>query len=138
MKRLCMILASLSTMAAVAYSHEQYPGQYAQYSPEQRSWFKELKTPSNRVSCCDIADGHLSSWQYDDKSETGYDVAVTDPDSPAGFEWVPVPKSALIEPNTSPDGDTWVWYVDQNKYIEENGVKHRTYYIRCFVAGKGV
>jgi hypothetical protein len=124
----------LSTV--VASAHEQYPGQYAQYSPDQRSWFRSEHSPGG-VPCCDIADGHASTWELGE-SETGYMVSVENRDSPTGSEWVPVPKSALIEPNTSPDHRTWVWYVDQDGItVDELGHVQHKWYIRCFVAGDG-
>ncbi len=125
-----------SIMLLPAHGREQYPGQYAQYSPDQRGWFKSLKSPS-KVPCCDIADGHSSSWEVGE-SETGYMVAVTNADAPEGTEWVPVPKSALIEPNTSPDHLTYVWYTDQDGVtVDEAGHVHHKWFIRCFVAGDG-
>jgi hypothetical protein len=124
------------TLISPAHGHESYPGQYAQYSPEQRGWFQSLKSPGH-VPCCNTADGHTAEWMSGE-SETGYVVAVADADAPEGFDWVPVPKSALIEPNTSPDRATWVWYTDQDGVtVDDTGHRHHKWYIRCFVAGDG-
>ena len=134
MKQLSLLLVMLS--AVVASAHEQYPGQYAQYGDEQRGWFKSLRSPQG-VPCCNTADGYHSEWESGE-SETGYVVAVINHDAPEGFEWVPVPKSALIEPNTSPDHETWVWYTDQDGVtVDEAGKVHHKWYIRCFVPGQG-
>ncbi len=137
-RRLARAAAAVAAMVIIqAYGREQYPGQYAQYSPEQRGWFKSQKAPSG-VPCCDIADGHMSTWKGGE-SETGYMVAVANPDAPEGTEWVPVPKSALIEPSLSPDGDTWVWYTDQDGVtVDGSGVRQHKWYIRCFVVGHGI
>lgn len=133
---LAVIVAALvAAIISMAHGRELYQWQYAQYSDEQRNWFKTERSPSG-VPCCDVADGHLSTWIVGE-SETGYMVAVDNPDSPGGFEWVPVPKSALIVNSPSPDGETWVWYIDQENNTDAANAKHHKWYVRCFVPGNG-
>jgi hypothetical protein len=130
---------SLILVAAVAWNHAyartSYPGQYAQYSDQERAWFKAVRSPRG-VPCCDIADGHKTTWKHGE-SETGYVVAIDNRDEPSGTEWVPVPQDALIIDTSDPEGDTVVWYVEQEGHTDENGQRHRKFYIRCFVPGRG-
>ena len=121
----------------MSYARTQYPGQYAQYSDQERAWFKGVHTKRG-VSCCDIADGHKTTWKHGE-SETGYMVAVDNPDEPdgTGMSWLPVPNAALITETSDPEGDTVVWYTDNGGYTDHLG-NHHTFFIRCFVPGRGV
>jgi hypothetical protein len=121
-------------LVTVANSRELYPGQYAQYSDQERAWFKSTRSPRG-VSCCDIADGHKTTWKHGD-SETGYMVAIEDRDEPDGTAWVPVPSEALITSTSDPEGETVVWYVEQEGHTDENGNRHHKFYVRCFVPGR--
>ena len=74
---------------------------YARWSPQlaeewgdvdesTRSWFRGVRSPHG-VPCCDIADGHKTTWRHGPETElnSGYEVPVND-------EWMPVPKAAII------------------------------------------
>jgi hypothetical protein len=125
---------ALTLLAGQSYGHTLYPGQWAAYSDQTRSWFKAVRSPRG-VPCCDIADGHITSWRG---GEHGYEV-------PIGLaadgkpNWVPVPPEAVIENANKPDDveESVVWYVKQGAYKDENGEQHPDYYIRCFVPGEG-
>lgn len=107
-----------------AHSRTLYPGQYAQYTPEERAWFKGVRSPKG-VPCCDIGDGHLSTWQ---KGEGGYVVRIVHEDDGETY-WHFVPPEAVVENARNPTNETWVWYVLQGD---------NSYFIRCFVPGDGV
>jgi hypothetical protein len=95
---------------------------YQNVDPKIRDWFKGVHSP-NGVPCCDIADGHYTTWR---KSEVaGYDF-----DVPIEGQWVPVPKSTVVKNANNPTGDAIVWYVKQSP-------GDAGWYIRCFVLGNG-
>jgi hypothetical protein len=115
MKKLLTVFFLLSS-SALAFDN----GQYGNVDPKIRDWFKGVRSP-NGVPCCDIADGHYTSWR---KSETvGYEF-----DVPIEGEWVPVPPSTIVKNAHNPTGDAIVWYVRQTP---------GGWYIRCFVLGSG-
>jgi hypothetical protein len=95
-------------------------GQYGDVPDHIRSWFKGVRSP-NGVPCCDIADGHRTTW---DKHPGSNNYWV-----PIAGEWREVPPEAVVYNAGNPTGEAVVWYV-------QRGVN--TYYIRCFVPGGGV
>lgn len=116
----------LATGAALA--REQYPGQYAQYSDEERAWFKGVKSPRG-VPCCDVADGHRTVWR---SGKEGYEVPITDDEGV--IHWRPVPPEALIKDSKNPTNDSIVWYRDFGPQFPDDSDR---YYIRCLVLGPG-
>ena len=50
-------------------------GQFEGVAPEIRSWFKAQKNPVSGMPFCDIADGHLTTWQHGD-GPSGYEVPI--------------------------------------------------------------
>jgi hypothetical protein len=88
-----------------------------------RSWFKSVRSP-NGVPCCDIADGHRTTWRAvaETEEDSGYEV-------PIGDQWVPVPKRAIVYNAGNPVGEAIVWYTQQGTAAP---------YIRCFVPDGGV
>ncbi len=99
--------------APAANSRELYPGQYAQFSDEERAWFRGVRSP-NGVPCCDVADGHLTSY------ETRGDVFLV----PIEGELRPVPPESVVQHSRNPTGEAVVWYIKQGS---------GSYFIRCFV-----
>lgn len=83
------------------------------------SWFKNVRSPHG-VPCCDIADGHRTTWRGDPLTG-GYEV-------PIEGVWTAVPPESVIENARNPTGDAIVWYVRQDP---------KTLYIRCFVPASG-
>ncbi len=122
-------------LSNAANGRELYPGQYAQYSDQERAWFKSVRSPRG-VPCCDIADGHVSTWKSGG-NESGYLVAIDNRDEQTGWTWVEVPLEAVVRDTVDPEHQTIVWYVEQEGYVDENGDRHRKFYIRCFVPGSG-
>jgi len=94
-------------------------GQYENIDPKIRDWFKSVRS-KNGIPCCDIADGHRTTWRG--TSEGGYEV-------PIAGEWRKVPSEAIVYNAGNPTGEAIVWYVKQGE---------NTYHIRCFVPGGGV
>lgn len=100
-------------------------GQFGDVPDNIRSWFKSVRS-HNGVPCCDISDGHRTTWRG--TSTGGYEVPIgEEPDGSP--HWVPVPPEAIIYDAGNPTGEAVVWYVRQGA---------GTYYIRCFVPGGGV
>jgi len=93
--------------------------EYQNIDPKVRDWFKSIHSPKG-VPCCDIADGHRTTWRG--TSEGGYEVPIAD-------EWRKVPPEAIVYNAGNPTGEAIVWYVKQGE---------NTYHIRCFVPGGGV
>ncbi len=112
MTRFVPIVAAIVVPITVAIAHEQYPGQYAQYTPQERDWFKSVRSPSG-VPCCNIADGHLTSWT---QSPNGQYIV------PINGNQVPVPPEAVVR-TANPLDNAIVWYVAVGNDI----------FIRCFV-----
>lgn len=111
-----MIIAALSTISFTAAAFDN--GQYSNVPDNIRSWFKGVRSPHG-VPCCDIADGHRTS--YDIRSD-GYWV-------PIEGEWRHVPPEAIVYNAGNPVGEAVVWWVYQGG---------TSVYIRCFVPGSGV
>jgi hypothetical protein len=136
-----VLLSAAPAVVAVAEKPD-----YSDVPDNIRSWFKSVKSP-NKVPCCDIADGHRTTWQSGmaDDEFSGYEVPIladVDPDTcepedvdcvhpsaKAETVWVRVPKTAVVYNAGNPTGSAVVWYVRQ-------GV--RTWHIRCFVPGEGI
>lgn len=112
-----LIVAALSSASFGAAAFDN--GQYKDVPPNIRAWFKSVHSPHG-VPCCDIADGHRTTWRGG--KDGGYEV-------PIDGEWFPVPPEAIIYNAGNPTGEAVVWYVRQGP---------NNYYIRCFVPGGGV
>jgi hypothetical protein len=95
-------------------------GQYDEVPDNVRSWFKSVRSPHG-VPCCDIADGHRTTWDKHPGDERYW--------VPIEGEWRPVPADAVVHNAGNPVGEAVVWYVRQGG---------DTFYIRCFVPGGGV
>ena len=76
-------------------------GQYGDVPDNIRSWFKSVRSPSG-VPCCDIADGHRTTWRG--TREGGYEVPIEN-------EWMPVPPESIVYNAGNPTGEAVVWYV---------------------------
>jgi hypothetical protein len=100
-------------------------GQYGDVPDNIRSWFKGVHSP-NGVPCCDIADGHRTTWEKH-PGDDRYWV-------PIETEWFPVPSEAVIHNAGNPTGEAVVWYVMKDATAPFPG----KYHIRCFVPGEGV
>jgi len=111
-----LLAAALSIAAYVLPAHAFDNGQYANVPSDIRAWFKGVKSSSG-VPCCDIADGHRTTWR---SNNGGYEV-------PVDGDWVAVPAEAVITDSGNPVGEAVVWY---SKF-------DRSVYIRCFVPGGG-
>jgi hypothetical protein len=111
-----MIIVALSTISLTAAAFDN--GQYNDVPDSIRSWFKGVRSPHG-VPCCDIADGHRTS--YDIRND-GFWV-------PIEGEWRHVPPEAIVYNAGNPVGEAVVWWVRQSG---------NTVYIRCFVPGSGV
>lgn len=101
-------------------------GQYENVDPMTRSWFKSVRNGQG-VPCCDIADGHKTSFKTDDKGN--YYV----PNPFADNGWVQVPPEKVILNQGNPNEEAIVWYVPQ---FEDGNAK--SIFIRCFVPTSGV
>jgi hypothetical protein len=112
-----LFVAALSTVAFGAAAFDN--GQYNDVPANIRSWFKGVRSPHG-VPCCDIADGHRTTWRGN--KEGGYEV-------PIEGEWRLVPPESIVYNAGNPTGEAIVWYVRQGT---------NAYYIRCFVPGDGV
>ena len=99
-------------------------GQYADVPNDVRSWFKGVRSPRG-VPCCDIADGHRTTWKGDEAGR--YWV-------PINGQWVEVPEEAVVYNAGNPFGEAVVWYTGYPN--DENYLKG--IFIRCFVPGNGV
>jgi hypothetical protein len=119
-----IILAALA-LAAYAFSlggaWARDTGQIPPDVPDYiRSWFKGVRSPHG-VPCCDIADGHRTTWDKHPGSDNYW--------VPIEGEWREVPPEAVVYNAGNPVGEAVVWYVRQGADV---------YYIRCFVPGGGV
>jgi hypothetical protein len=144
-----IVSAALAGLAALALflwistsapARERFAGEFDKVPDNIRSWFKSVRSPRG-VPCCDVADGHRTTWRSgdEDAENSGYEVPITDthgtapdlddPDA-AGIEttttWVKVPKAAVVHNAGNPTGESIVWYVRQ---------RNNDYFIRCFVSG---
>jgi hypothetical protein len=95
-------------------------GEFGDVPDNVRSWFKSVRSPHG-VPCCDIADGHRTTWDKHPGDERYW--------VPIEGEWRPVPNEAVVHNAGNPVGEAVVWYVWQ---------AGPTLYIRCFVPGGGV
>jgi hypothetical protein len=113
-------LTFLPALIILATKATAFPStRYAQDVPEHiRSWFQSVRSPRG-VPCCDIADGHRTTWRA---GATGYEVPIEN-------VWTPVPPEAVVYNAGNPLDEAVVWYVRQGD---------SSYYIRCFVPGDGV
>jgi hypothetical protein len=111
-----LFIAAITSVSYAALAFDN--GQYNEVPDSVRSWFKSVRSPHG-VPCCDISDGHRTS--YDIRSD-GYWV-------PIEGEWRPVPPEAIVYNAGNPVGEAVVWYVRQGS---------NAFYIRCFVPGGGV
>lgn len=111
------LLVAFSSLPFAADAFDN--GQYNDVPPNIRSWFKNVRSPHG-IPCCDIADGHRTTWRGN--KEGGYEV-------PIDGTWRPVPNEAIVYNAGNPTGEAIVWYVQQGA---------DSYYIRCFVPGGGV
>ena len=120
----CIAVAILMIVGhALAFDN----GQYGDVPDNIRSWFKSVRSP-NGVPCCDIADGHSTTWDKH-PGDDRYWV-------PINGEWIPVPPEAVVYNAGNPTGEAVVWYVPLP--VDMRSPDHREYYIRCFVPGGGV
>jgi hypothetical protein len=99
--------------AASAFDH----GQFDNVPPDIRAWFKSVIAP-NGVPCCDISDGHRTTYDFHDGS---YWV-------PIEGQWMAVPERAIIRDRGNPIGEAVVWYVHHRGSI----------IISCFVPADAV
>lgn len=129
------ILAGLALLALVmwtfgwaafssAHARERYAGQFDDIDPSTRAWFKSVKS-KHGVPCCDIADGHKTSFKTDKDGHFYVPINVSDPEDP----WILVPPEAVVYDAGNPYEEAVVWYV-----MNGPGV----FYIRCFVPSGGV
>ncbi len=119
-------IAFACVVAAAGTAHAFDNGQHGEVPDNIRSWFKSVRSP-NGVPCCDIADGHRTTWDRR-PGDPRYWV-------PIEGEWMPVPPEAVVYNAGNPTGEAVVWYV-RNDATSPHGTKG--YFIRCFVPGGGV
>ena len=122
---LCMRILMLISICVLSLPVRAFDnGQYADVPNDIRSWFKGVLSPRG-VPCCDIADGHRTTWKGDEAGR--YWV-------PINGEWVQVPEEAVVYNAGNPVGDAVVWYTSfPNDINYLNSI-----FIRCFVPGNGV
>lgn len=125
--KLVILLALVAlVIAAGRAAHAGDNGQIPPNVPDNiRAWFKSVRSPHG-VPCCDIADGHRTTWRGG--KDGGFEVPILMPESDEA-EWVPVPPEAVVYSAGNPVGEAVVWYVIQGP---------GAVYIRCFVPGDGV
>jgi hypothetical protein len=121
MKSHLLFTVALSLLVVPCWSadHGQIPNDLPDHV---RSWFKSVKS-HNGTPCCDIADGHRTTWRA---GKNGYEV-------PIEGVWHEVPPEAVIYNAGNPIDEAIVWYVGEG--IDTNGKS--AFYIRCFVPGDG-
>ncbi len=110
------VLVAIPLVSLPALATDQ--GQYSGVPDNIRAWFKSVQSPKG-VPCCDIADGHRTTWRG--SKDGGYEV-------PIDGEWLAVPSEAIVYNAGNPVGEAVVWYT---KYSGKT-------FIRCFVPGDGV
>jgi hypothetical protein len=124
---LCMRILMLISICLLPVPVRAFDnGQYADVPDNVRSWFKSIRGPGGKL-CCDIADGHRTTWKGDEAGR--YWV-------PINGEWVQVPEDAVIYNSRSPISEAVVWYTNFND--EAAGIQQYGIFIRCFVPGDGV
>jgi hypothetical protein len=121
MKSHLLFTVALSLLVVPCWSadHGQIPNDLPDHV---RSWFKSVKSRSG-TPCCDIADGHRTTWRA---GKNGYEV-------PIEGVWHEVPPEAVVYNAGNPIDEAIVWYVGEG--IDTNGKP--AFYIRCFVPGDG-
>lgn len=120
-----LIMILVGTCAHAAWQNVAQEWAPLNLTPEQRSWFKSVRSPHG-VPCCDISDGHRTD--YEPRNDGLY--WIPDPihlDLPR--QWISVPPEAVVYNAGNPIGEAVVWYVQQGP---------DSVYIRCFVPGGGV
>jgi len=110
----------LLCFAALLSTFARNNGEWNDVPDHIRSWFKSVRSP-NGVPCCDIADGHQTTW---DKRPGNNNYWV-----PIAGEWREVPPEAVVYNAGNPTGESIVWYIQEF---------HNVYRIRCFVPGGDV
>ena len=121
---------------APSHGRELYPGQYAQYPPEIREWFRSQKSPRTGISCCSEADGtyaeeEIREGHYWTRFTWRFCFAHECQDLDSG--WMDVPDDVVIhDPNRH--GAPVVWWTRASG-TEAATAKVR---IRCYVPGSGV
>lgn len=119
MKRLAILLL-LTTPALAA------PPPGTDLNSPLHHWFHDQHSIKG-LWCCDVSDGHILSdedWRMKlipaGESDSGYEVRINN-------EWVPVPQSAMRDPNGGPNptGHAIAWYL-----VNEYGAT-----IYCFAPG---
>lgn len=119
-----LLLAAVLVPGSVI-AREHFAGEFDNIPEATQNWFKSVRSPHG-VPCCDIADGHHTTWRA--TSTGGYEVPIgEEPDGSP--HWVPVPPEAVVYSAGNPTGDAIVWYVQQSP---------TSFYVRCFVPGGGV
>lgn len=111
---LALALHSCGMNPAYAFDDGRWNG----IDPKTREWFKSVRSPAG-IPCCDIADGHRTTWRGD--KDGGYEVPIAD-------RWIPIPPETVIHDAGNPTGDAIVWYS-----VYPTGEIH----VRCFVPGNG-
>ena len=102
-----LIIVAFAALAGASQAFDK--GQYDNVPADIRTWFKSVVSPSG-VPCCDIADGHRTSY---DRREGAYWV-------PIDALWWQVPERAVIRNQGNPVGEAVVWYVNQRGSIVIN------------------
>lgn len=108
-----LFLAGALALAFVTHAQAFDNGQYESVSPEIREWYRSMQRPAGG-SCCDIADGHSTTWRG--SKDGGYEVQIDG-------KWLPVPQDSVILNKENPTGEAIVWYVKRGDM----------YYIMCFI-----
>ena len=114
-RRLMVLLTVTASLAGTAGAFDN--GQYDHVPGDIRAWFKGVVSPSG-LPCCDIADGHRTSY---DRRDNSYWV-------PIDGLWWRVPERAVIRNQGNPVGEAVVWYVNLRGSIV----------INCFVPADAV
>src|SRR5258708_39771303 len=52
-----IVIVAMGLWPTAGHGRVAYPGQYAQYSPEERRWFRNQTSPATGGNCCNEADG---------------------------------------------------------------------------------
>lgn len=123
-RRLASAVIFACVVAAAGSGRATDQGQYADVPADVRAWFKSVHSRKG-VPCCDIADGHRTTWRGG--KDGGYEVPIPG-SSPGTVEWVPVPEEAVVYDAGNPVGEAVVWYSRYSGAV----------FIRCFVPGGGV
>jgi len=117
MRRYALIVMLVLMAALASATHAFDRGQYENVAADIRAWFKSVVSPSG-VPCCDIADGHRTSY---DQRDGAYWV-------PIDGLWWRVPERAVVRNQGNPVGEAVVWYVNQRGSVV----------INCFVPADAV